>query len=73
LIKDLCSSHPDEALRFLSKVYDLLFLEHYKSSNKLQTTILTQVITSSQLLIILPSLSSVQPFLDFIGAVNRSY
>jgi hypothetical protein len=73
LIKDLCSSHPDEALRFLPKVYDLLFLEHYKSSNKLQTTILTQVITSSQLLIILPPSSSVGPFLDLIGAVNRSF
>jgi hypothetical protein len=47
VIKALSSSHPDEALRFLPKVYDLLFLEHYKSSNKLQTTVLTQVISSS--------------------------
>ena len=43
LIRELASSHPEEAMTFLPKIYDLLSVQDYKFYDRLSTTILSQV------------------------------
>ena len=43
LIRELASTHPEVALNYLPKIYELLKLEHFKNFQKLHTTIFNQV------------------------------
>ena len=43
LIRELASSHPEEAMTFLPKIYELLTVQDYKFYDRLSTTILSQV------------------------------
>ena len=43
LIRELASSHPEEAMTFLPKIYELLLVQDYKVYHRLSTTILSQV------------------------------
>jgi hypothetical protein len=43
LIRELASSHPEQAMTFLPRIYELLSVQDYKFYDRLSTTILSQV------------------------------